>query len=74
MKPLVVFCASIVYFCCITIILTALLKISAGTAGNRDFVLMFGLILFTSGFFAFLVWYCSRRKNRTKDQSDSKSL
>ena len=71
MKPILVFCASLVYFCCITIILLALLKISSGIADNRDFVLMFGLILFTSAFFAFLVWYSSRRKKQAKDQSDS---
>ena len=72
MKPSVVFCAALVYFSCLSVMLTASLKISSGTADISDLVLQRGLILFTSGFFALIAWYWSRGKIRTKNQSDSK--
>ena len=71
MKPCVVFCAALVYFTCLSVMLTASLKISSGTADISDLVFQWGFILFTSSFFALIAWYWSRGKIRTKNQSDS---
>ena len=48
MKPSVVFFAALVYFTCLSVMLMVSLKISSGTADISDFLLQWGLILFTS--------------------------
>ncbi len=68
LKPYDVFWASVIFFSCIMVILTTLLRNSAGVG---DYFLMYGAILLTSGYYTFLAWSYSRRKNRTKNQSDS---
>lgn len=72
MKPFWVFCASIIFFACINVMLTASLNISSGRAGIIDLVLPWGVILISSGAFALIAWGWSRGKLRTKNQSDSK--
>ncbi len=71
MIPFIVFIASLVYFTCLSVMLTASLKISSGTAEISDLVITWGFILCTSGFFALIAWSWSQGKNQTKDQSNS---